>query len=391
MKASAALTCSSAHAPDRSATRRERTVSLACRLRIIQMILFAAVLAFAGGCDKQAQNANANGAQPVEHTVERGPVMLTVRVARGTFTVGEKVALAIEATAEPGVEVRMPALEGQLGPFEISDPHRPPDIPDGGKRRWTHTYMLRTLESGELELPTITATFIDRRESAAAGSADEGEKIEEREIASGPLTLTVQSVLTGEVDPTQFRDIKSAVEVSTPGDVNVWLYAGLGAIALSLILAAWLWLRRKRGEEQTVVPEPEPHVWALQQLEALAAEQLVQRGEFHPYYFRLSAIVRQYIERRFGIMAAEQTTEEFLREAGRSTVLDEAQRVLLSNFLRLADMVKFAKFQPTVADSDEAFAAAKDFVQQTAEESSGTRQAARAPDVHHSKPAIAQT
>jgi hypothetical protein len=79
----------------------------------------------------------------------------------------------------------------------------------------------------------------------------------------------------------------------------------------------------------------------------------------------LSDIVRQYIERRFGLMAPEQTTEEFLRDAGRNRALEDRHREMLASFLRAADMVKFALHMPTRGDADAAMAAANVFVDQT--------------------------
>ena len=46
---------------------------------------------------------------------------------------------------------------------------------------------------------------------------------------------------------------------------------------------------------------------ALQMLDALAAEGRLDPKQF---YFRLSAVIRRYIERRFDFPAAEMTTEE---------------------------------------------------------------------------------
>jgi hypothetical protein len=92
----------------------------------------------------------------------------------------------------------------------------------------------------------------------------------------------------------------------------------------------------------------------------------VTRGLIQPFYFRLSDIVRQYIERRFSIMAAEQTTEEFLREARRNPSLNQDQQRSLGEFLRGADMVKFAKYQPDAADCEAALGSARQFVRETA-------------------------
>ena len=128
----------------------------------------------------------------------------------------------------------------------------------------------------------------------------------------------------------------------------------LGEKACTWKLTVWLAANRIPSAGEMMVPA---HVLALEELAKLAAGQLVEAGRFHEFYFRLSDIVRRYLEGRFGIMAPEQTTEEFLREAGRNPVLSEVHKELLAGFLRAADMVKFARLQPSIGESEAAFAA----------------------------------
>lgn len=313
-----------------------------------------------GGCSR-SQPAATQPSKPVAQTIERGPVQFTISVPKDEIIVGDKFPLTVEVIAEPGVTVTMPIVKEALGKFEVSEPRTPPDIPDGARRRWTHTYNLRTLETGEVKIPALTMKFGDAR------NAKPGEPVPiDNELSTEPLFLHVASLMTGEFDPYNFRDIKGAVDVPVSRAATWWKYAAGTAFLLALIAAAWLLLKR-RGTRPVVAPPPlPPHVWALRELDRLAAENLVSHGEFHAFFFRLSLIARQYIERRFGIMAAEQTTDEFLREVRTNPVLNDDQRTLLSRFLRLADMVKFAKLQPQPGESEEVFAAARNFVQQTA-------------------------
>ena len=78
-------------------------------------------------------------------------------------------------------------------------------------------------------------------------------------------------------------------------------------VALVLLLVAAiviLLLRRKRQLSAPVaapVPELAPDVEALGALETLAREGLPGRGELRPFYIRLSAIAKRYLERRLGL------------------------------------------------------------------------------------------
>jgi hypothetical protein len=60
------------------------------------------------------------------------------------------------------------------------------------------------------------------------------------------------------------------------------------------------------------------------------------------------------------------TTEEFLMQSARRSVLQGAHRGLLAGFLGESDLVKFARHHPTIDDSERAYDAAKRFVDETA-------------------------
>lgn len=333
--------------------------SRAGRIALVLSLLFLAACAES---DAPSAGAGRRVGEAVETIAERGPVRFTVRAAPGAITVGEKLSLMLQVEAPDEVEIEMPQLAEAIGPFDIRDARTPPDVPDRGLRRWAHHYTLDTFASGELEIPALQIAYIDRRPEAL----DEQGRPPEGELSSEPLPITVRSVLAGDEQDTDYRDIKGAVEIPVAGTaLRYWLIIAacvLIAGAVVLLVFALAGRRRKRTAQERLIP---PHVWALSQLDALVGERLIEQGRFHEFYFRLSDVVRQYIERRFGIMAPERTTEEFLREARYSEALGDDQKDLLAGFLRAADMVKFALHEPTADESDAAFAAARGFIEQT--------------------------
>jgi hypothetical protein len=135
-----------------------------------------------------------------------------------------------------------------------------------------------------------------------------------------------------------------------------WLWVLLAVVAAGAV-ALWLWKRRKITTTTETVAPPSPLEVALAALRRLREENL----PVEVFYTRLSNIVRQYIEGRFGLRAPERTTEEFLAEAA----LPEQHMKLLRPFLEECDLVKFAKFQPGEADRQRALAAAEKFVEES--------------------------
>ncbi|MHC4769438.1 MAG: hypothetical protein ACYTEI_12095 [Planctomycetota bacterium] len=332
------------------------------------MPLCAALLAL-GGCGQPADPGGSDGGPPrVGATTEHGPVSMTVWAEPGEITVGGRVKLTIEVTAPEGIEVRMPQLEDTVGAFAVRAAHTPPDVPEGGRRRFAHTYELDTFAAGDVEIPAVSVRFTDRRpEVDETGQGLEGE------LAGEPLMIRVGSVLAGTEQPTDFRDIKSPVDVPVDSPLAArWLLwaavivvAGAAAAAVAIVMARRR--RRRTAAERNVGP----HEWASAQLDALARERLIEESRFHEFYFRLTDIVRQYIERRFSIMAPEQTTDEFLVQARTSPVLSDEHKDVLGGFLRAADMVKFARHQPTADEAGRAFAGARTFVDETAPAETG--------------------
>jgi hypothetical protein len=150
------------------------------------------------------------------------------------------------------------------------------------------------------------------------------------------------------------RDIKGLVSVPLEG--WIWLLVAFVAGATALIF--WVIRRHRQPSPLPVTPVPSAQELALAALERLRQD----NPPVEMFYTRLSDIVRQYIEQRFGLHAPERTTEEFLAEA----TLPAHSMVLLEGFLREADLVKFARHRPGPHDAARAFGAAEKFVRETA-------------------------
>ena len=299
----------------------------------------------------------------VETRIGRGPVTLTVRAEPAAVMVGEPFHLVIEVVAAEGVEVGMPQPPVEdLGPFAVRHTQAPRDVPVAKGRRYRRTWTLDTFSAGDNEIPALTITFVDRR----SGSATPTGPIE-GELISDPLTVSVRSMLGADQQEQDLRDIKSEVHDFLGADLaRLWPAAVALGLGLVVAVIAVIMTRRRR---QLELQEPviAPDVWAQTQLDELERRKLIEQGRVHDFYFRLSSIVRQYLERRFELMAPERTTEEFLRETRRSDVLTDDHKQLLTDFLRAADMVKFALHEPSATESGMAMTAARGFVEQTAD------------------------
>jgi hypothetical protein len=153
--------------------------------------------------------------------------------------------------------------------------------------------------------------------------------------------------------------------------------AGYTILAI-LIIALIIYLLNKylksRNTNQSE-PQPEPidprkaHEIAYGELEALRQKQLWQSQQFKTYYTELTEILRRYISNRYAIDAMEQTSDDILSEFRRNKELKDkkAEIKLLNDVLQLADLVKFAKWQPLPDECERSFHQVTQFIDQTKE------------------------
>ena len=116
---------------------------------------------------------------------------------------------------------------------------------------------------------------------------------------------------------------------------------------LAVVGLIFWWRHRKRNQ---VIPEPAPipllpHQWAYQALDSLADKKLWQRGDVKDHYTYLTAILREYLERRYSIHALEQTSDEIIDQL-RFQLTNAALLQDTEELLSVADLIKFAKADP---------------------------------------------
>jgi hypothetical protein len=161
---------------------------------------------------------------------------------------------------------------------------------------------------------------------------------------------------------TDIHDIKPILELGGDWQWLIYLAGALTVLTGLLVLAWWLWKRRKRPEAvfSTAPPIP-PDAEAYTALDALAADKGLDPKQF---YFRLSAVLRHYMERRFDFPAAEMTTEELLPQVDQMT-LDSSLALELKAFCRQTDPIKFAGASARQDRLAQDLAFSRNFVRQT--------------------------
>lgn len=165
----------------------------------------------------------------------------------------------------------------------------------------------------------------------------------------------------------ELRDIAPIERVPyTFWEIFRWVLLALGVGALAFGIW-WLLTHRKEVHEALTKSEPvdtrTPEERALQTLEKLRQERLWQSGRVKEYHTRLTDAVRLFIEESIGIRATEMTSDECVNALMCKSVSADATTLLRSIF-GIADMVKFAKSEPSAHEHERAMDEAVRFVQE---------------------------
>ncbi len=210
--------------------------------------------------------------------------------------------------------------------------------------------VVTSFDTGFYVIPSFT--FLDR--------------ITSESLKSNALPL---EVLTLEIDTT-----KGITDIKLPFDVPLgfWEIAPYIFVALLLIAIAffiWYYYLKRKLEPETLAIRVKPmepaHLWALKKLDQLSKEKLWQKGKIKLFHSRLTDIIRSYIEFRFDIPAMECTTSETVAACGPVQEITDEVFSKLQTLLEMADLVKFAKWNPLPDENESSQQIAYDFVLKT--------------------------
>jgi len=269
-----------------------------------------------------------------------------VQVDKTTLTVGDRFDYTLTLTYSPEFVIDSLDLKDKLAQFEI--------INSVSSVQTTKKQAVKKIglslvawQTGEYEIPALAISYRDKEEKQDT-------------VFSDPIKIEVKSVLTEASDTTDIKGLKPQIELSR----SLWFYliAGLFVLAVAALLF-YLW---KRKEKPSLKPEIVKPAWELAAQELHLLQNLLRQGKIQvkEYYFRLSEILRGYLERRFGIPLLERTTEEISRELEKDFLHPESKTPFLL-FLHQSDLIKFAKSVPQAQQIDLDWQLAYQIVEET--------------------------
>ena len=274
---------------------------------------------------------------------------VSTAVVPQTITVGDVFHAAVRVELPPGAEAAFPdTLELPDADIEAAARVRVQADSSATGRTVTALYPLTAWRANEeIQLPELE--FAVRASGGGTSTV----------TASFPA-FTLGSVLpadTAGIEPKPARDVWGASRLWWP------ILLGIAVLVLLGLLAWYLWRRRRpRAIEAESVPLVPPRQRALERLAHARSAGYVERGELKPFYTEVTAALRAYLEAIEPQLGADLTTGELAlhaRRHGAPSMLLELIRIL-----GRADLVKFARAQPTPADAYGDLDAAKRWIEQ---------------------------
>lgn len=280
--------------------------------------------------------------------LSKGEVSIKLEATPDKVSPAADVMLTFTVEAPSALKVSFPDLQNRFSGFTKAEDFATDPIEANGRTRQTFRWRLVPEPGAErYRLAPFAVSVMDTRVVPAKTDT----------FATAPVVFPGEGerpAVTGAPEV----DVKPEWIPPTAKTVTLWGLAVLGGLAA---LAALIWGLTRitvRVKEFRMSPVDR----AMAELQRLLSRNLPQRGLYKEFYIELTQVVRRYIERRHGIRAPEQTTEEFLLAASRHPSFTPEVISSLRKFLESADLVKFAGQEATVSTADQATLSAKAYL-----------------------------
>jgi hypothetical protein len=158
-----------------------------------------------------------------------------------------------------------------------------------------------------------------------------------------------------------FHDIKNIIEVKNIFPWWIYLLIGIGVILLIALIIFIIKKSKKKKDTGIFESKLPPYDEAMQLLDELQKENLLEKNEFKEYHTRLSDILKRYLSRKTNTYQMHLTTDELLIKLNE---LDLSKEKIFdfANCLRMGNAVKFAKHVPPNYENLKCFSETKEMI-----------------------------
>lgn len=280
-------------------------------------------------------------------------ITVNARIDSTVIWIGDQAHLSFEVSQQPKQRVNIPIFSDSIiGGLELVEPVKIDTVksPDG-HIQVTHSYTVTSFKDSLLYIPSYP--FVINGDT----------------VWSKSLSLKVVQPFKIDTASNKIADIKSVLEPKF--DWIQLLYILLLILVIQGLIILIYWIYKTYFKKMPVLSENElklllpAHVVAFNQLDKLKQEKPWQAGRSKEYHTELTDVIREYVERMFNIKSMEMTSEEILDHLRMLRIEKKSTYLCLQQILKLADLVKFAKWDATTDEHELSLMNAYLFVNQT--------------------------
>lgn len=296
--------------------------------------LFIALI-FISVCSLQAQNLS-----------------VTAQIDSSVIAIGGQTALTFEINQLPGNKVICPLFSDTLlRGIEIVEPLRSDtSVADNGNVLIKQRYVITSFEDSLYYIPPYPFVF-------------NGDT-----VWTKSLSLKVVQPFQIDTATAQIADIKNVMEPKR----NWKAIARIALIILLLIIASILthyFYKKYFKKKSTDNISPElllpASVVAISKLDKIKNEKAWQQNRTKEFHTEITDTLRVYIERIYDLPCMEMTSEEIIEHLNHLKFENKKAYSALIQILKLADLVKFAKWEATPDEHELSLANVYLFVNET--------------------------
>lgn len=282
-------------------------------------------------------------------------VVLNVEFDSTAMCIGRQTRMKLDLELDAGHNVIMPELgkkDTELVPgIEILKAAESKSLVNNGKReKYMQEYLVTSFDSTLYKIPPYKV-YVDSVEY----------------ISNSP-ELYVYNVDINTAKMDSISPLRTPVDVQLGWEEyrdSVYLGVIVLYIVVLLVWVSYIFFKKKYIVRIVKIkPRLPSHIQAMNTIEEIKGNpQLRIPGNEKEYYTRLTDVLRQYMQDRFGFNAMEMTTSEIIGELRK--VEDKEKLKELQELLEMADLVKFAKLSVDMYDSDRNLLNAVKFIDRT--------------------------
>lgn len=267
-------------------------------------------------------------------------VQVKIFTDKESILIGERFTMTIESYMPLDQQFSWPIID-TLPNFQIISSSKIDTTENFNSRKVAQSFQLTSFDSGHYTIPTITFLVGNVRYVSDTVGID---------IGYSPM----------DANP-DYKEIKDILDVEDSG--NPYLYWFVAGVALVLGILLWYFLRNKKQPKKlTEVKKLSPYEEAMIALENIRKSGFIQNGSVKKYYSELNDILRNYLDSQLQLQSMNKTNEQIIQEL-RTLELNKEDQQKLTDALRVADFVKFAKYQPGENINEENFIIVKNAIQ----------------------------